>query len=65
MKHMSERVNSIDEKRELIERYKATSKYLGCILDIMCQKQTSSSVSILKCIGVFLVKKYLNRNNMR
>ena len=42
---------SRSQKREieLIELSKATSKYFGCIVDLRCQKVTSTTVCIVKC----------------
>ena len=36
---------------EFIEKYKITSKYLWVGMDLKCEKVTSTSVPIVKCMG--------------
>ena len=56
---MRNSVGASDKYIEFSELYNISSKYFWLGMDIRCQKVTSTSVPIVKCMKEYLFKNYL------
>ena len=43
---------------KLIEKYKTASKYFWRGMDRRCDKVTSTSISIVKCMGEYIITNF-------
>ena len=65
MKHINEKVNTINKILKLIERYNTALKDIVVVMDLQCEKVTLTSVPNLKCMKQYFFQKLFTIKHMR